>query len=374
MDILLAFFVALLLHYLFFLLVIKCGIRKAKNFTALSNPNCTFSIVIPFRNESENLPLILSDLREMAFGANTPEVIFVNDHSDDKWEEHRAVSEDIPWIRFIDQKPGTAGKKKAIEYGIEHATGEIILVTDADCRLPKDWATSLISRFDSETGFVAGGVKYPVDGTFFKKFQAYEFGGLLLAGAGLAGAGKPVICSAASMAFRKELFEKVNGYEASKHLASGDDEFLMRAIHRLGYKVRFVLDTNSTVTTNPSRDIKSFAAQRSRWASKGLHYEHPALIVMLVLIFLFYLSLFVSPFLSLFLGPGYIAYFVSAMIVKLFAEYLVLLEGGGILFPKPGILMVALFELVQIPYIVFASIRGTLGGFSWKGREYSRCI
>ncbi len=234
MDILLTVFVLLLLHYLFFLLVIKCGIGKTKKFTGNSETNPTCSIVIPFRNESENLPVIISDLREMAFDDQPPEVIFVNDHSDDKWEEHRAISDEVPWIRFIDQKQGMNGKKKAIEYGIEHASGEIILVTDADCRLPKEWMKTLLSRFDAETGFVAGGVKYPVNGTFFKKFQAYEFGGLLLAGAGLARAGKPIICSAASMAFRKELFEKVNGYEASRHLASGDDEFLMRAIHRLG--------------------------------------------------------------------------------------------------------------------------------------------
>lgn len=356
------------------MLVIKCGVRKMKNYSPQGSGVTSFSIVIPFRNESENLPGIISDLREMHIDEAGVEVIFVNDHSDDKWEEHRAVSEEVPWIRFIDQKPGVNGKKRAIEHGISYASGEIILITDADCRLPKGWANALLSRFDSETGFVAGGVRYPAASTFFRKFQAYEFGGLLLAGAGLAGAGKPVICSAASMAFRKDLFEKVNGYEASQHLASGDDEFLMRAIHRLGFKVRFVLDPLSTVTTNPSSDVKNFAEQRSRWASKGLHYENLTLIVMLVLIFLFYLSLFVSPLLSLFLGPGYIAYFVSAMIVKLFAEYLVLLEGGGILFPKPGILMVALFELVQIPYIVFASIRGTLGGFSWKGREYSRCL
>lgn len=334
----------------------------------------TYSIVIPFRNESINLPVIISDLARMGIDKDHAEVIFVNDHSDDHWEEHRKLSDEIPWLKFIDQRPGMNGKKKAIEYGVEHASGEIIILTDADCRLPEGWVRSLLSGFDKETGFVAGGVKYPVDGSFFRKFQAYEFGGLLLAGAGLAGSGKPVICSAASMAFRKELFEKVNGFEASRHLASGDDEFLMRAIHRLGYKVRFVINPHSTVTTNPSSDVKSFAEQRSRWASKGLHYENLTLIMMLVLIFLFYMTLFLSPLLSVFMGPGYMAYFGAAMLVKLVAEYLVLVEGSGILFPKPALILLAAFELVQIPYIVFAAIRGTLGGFSWKGRVYNRCL
>ncbi len=339
-----------------------------------SSSGVKFSIVIPFRNESENLPFIISDIVKMGIDKDYAEVIFVNDHSDDHWEEHRAQTSEMPWLRFIDQRPGMTGKKKAIEYGIEHASGEIIIVTDADCRLPAGWVKSLLSGFDEETGFVAGGVKYPVGGSFFGKFQAYEFGGLLLAGAGLAGSGKPVICSAASMAFRKELFEKVNGYEASRHLASGDDEFLMRAIHQLGYKVRFVLDTHSTVTTKPSSDMKSFAEQRSRWASKGLHYENLTLIMILVFIFLFYMTLFLSPLLSIFLGPGYLAYFVAAMLVKLVAEYFVLVEGSDILFPGPGLMMLAAFEVVQIPYIVFAAARGTLGGFSWKGREYNRCL
>ncbi len=334
----------------------------------------TYSIVIPFRNESENLPVIISDLTRMGIDKVNAEVIFINDHSDDHWEEHRKLSDEIPWLKFIDQRPGMNGKKKAIEYGVELASGEIIIITDADCRLPDGWVKSLLSGFDKETGFVAGGVKCPVDASFFRKFQAYEFGGLLLAGAGLAGSGKPVICSAASMAFRKELFEKVNGFEASRHLASGDDEFLMRAIHRLGYKVRFVLDAHSTVTTKPSSDVKSFAEQRSRWASKGLHYENLTLIMMLVFIFLFYMTLLLSPLLAVFLGPGYFAYFVAAMLVKLVAEYLVLIEGSGILFPRPGLMLLSAFELVQIPYIVLAAVKGTFGGFSWKGRVYSRCL
>lgn len=372
MEPLLAFFFFTLLFYLFFLGRIKRGISKIKRPTGFSSGSKSVTVIIPFRNEAENLPGLMKDILALDIEDIEFEVILVNDHSDDDWIQVKEIAAEYSQIKFVDQKAGVEGKKKAIELGVSRANGELILITDADCHLNRGWVRSLVSGFDEKTGFVAGTVRYRTGSSFFDRFQALEFGGLWLAGAGLAGAGSPVICSAASMAFRKNLFFKVDGFRDNIRFASGDDEFLMRAIHRLGYGVRFVLEKESAVETKPGNDIKSFADQRSRWASKSLFYEDFALVAQLMIIFFFYLSLMVALPLMVPFGAPFVVYFLGSLLLKSVAEYRILKEGEGILFPKvsPGFLIKA--ELVQIPYILFAAISGAFGGFKWKGREYKR--
>ncbi len=361
-----------LLFYLFFLLRIKTGLRRVFSQDILCDEIKSITLVIPFRNEEKNLGELLQSLNNLDTEGYEFEVILVNDHSDDDWTSSRTFRSDNLDLRFIDQKQGITGKKKAIEIGVSEAKGELIFVTDADCLPGRSWVKSLASMFDRNTGFVAGAVKYRSGESFFERFQALEFGGLLLAGAGLAGTGSPIICSAASMAFRKELFYKVGGFSKNEKLASGDDEFLMRAIHRLGYKVRFVLEKESVVETFPSRNLSGFADQRSRWASKSLFYEDYLLILQLVIIFLFYLSLVVSPLLILFFGTPFVVYLALAMLSKTVMEHSILRSGEGILFEKVTLSLIFQAELVQIPYIVYAAIAGVVGGFSWKGRDYTR--
>jgi len=369
---LLAFFIFTLLFYLFFLGRIKRGISKVKKPVGFSSGTKSVTVVIPFRNEAANLPGLIQDIIALDIEDIEFEVVLVNDHSDDDWTAAKRIVSEHPRIKFIDQKNGVEGKKKAIELGVSLASGELILITDADCHLNRGWVRSLVSRFDEKTGFVAGTVRYRAGNSFFERFQALEFGGLWLAGAGLAGSGSPVICSAASMAFRKNLFFKVDGFRDNIQFASGDDEFLMRAIHRLGYDVKFVLEKESAVETNPGSDIKSFAEQRSRWASKSLFYEDFALVAQLMIIFFFYLSLIVALPLMVPFGEPFAVYFLCSLLLKSVAEYRILREGEGILYQKvtTGFLMKA--EVVQIPYILYAAISGVFGGFNWKGREYKR--
>lgn len=55
---------------------------------------------------------------------------------------------------------------------------------------------------------VAGPVDFETDGNFFSDFQRIEYAGLILTGAGLIGIGKPTICSAANLAYRKKFLRK----------------------------------------------------------------------------------------------------------------------------------------------------------------------
>ena len=168
----------------------------------------------------------------------------------------------------------------------------------------------MTNYFDKETAFVSGPVEFESDGSLFHELQKLEFSSLILVGAGLIGIGKPIICNAANLGFRKSVFNEVGGYEDNLNLSSGDDEFLMQKIAReTNYKVKFCFEKEAKSFTKPNNSISEFYQQRKRWASKGFHYKDYGIVLKLILIFLFYLSLPAQIILGLFLSKLYLLYF-----------------------------------------------------------------
>jgi len=363
-----------MLFYIHFLLKIRRGLKKLKQETRNVTGSEEFSVtlVIPFRNEATNLQTLIRDVANLETDGINFEVIFVNDHSEDYWTDFKTQIEQKENWRVVELGDGVTGKKNALTEGIKNSNGEIILVTDADCRIPKKWLKLMIGKFDEKTGFVAGAVRYKSYDSLFAKIQVLEFGGLILTGAGLIGVGEPIICSAASMAFRRKLFFEVDGYNLNHSFSSGDDEFLMRSIARLGYKVGYLINKEGIVETNPGESVGGFVQQRSRWASKGLFYEDPILILKLVIIFLFYLSLILSPLTIIFFGWSGLILVLTSLLLKGLTEYFVLLEGEGLLYERVEFSHFLIAEMLHIPYIVFTVLSGVLGGFVWKGRKLSR--
>ncbi|MBK8225796.1 MAG: glycosyltransferase family 2 protein [Flavobacteriales bacterium] len=95
----------------------------------------TLSIIIPAYNEERTIHLILDKVRDAALNHGiAKEVIIVNDGSKDGTPDAvRRYMEANPGmgIRFIEQ-PRNMGKGAAIHRGIKEATGEYLLVQDAD--------------------------------------------------------------------------------------------------------------------------------------------------------------------------------------------------------------------------------------------------
>ncbi len=78
----------------------------------------------------------------------------------------------------------------------------------------------------------------------------------------------------------------MRGYEGNDHIASGDDEFLMRKIvNRYPGSVRLLNSPDSVVITRPQPSLHDFFQQRLRWASKWR--SNPSLIPKLLAVFIF---------------------------------------------------------------------------------------
>jgi cellulose synthase/poly-beta-1,6-N-acetylglucosamine synthase-like glycosyltransferase len=365
-----------LIHYLVFLALILRGLKNLMPSSIDTLPHEFVSIIIPFRNEEENLIASLKSIESQTYPKDKFEVIYVNDSSEDNSIDLLSKNVKKNNIRILTVPKDYsiyAHKKRAIRYGIENAKGQIIITTDADCTHDEEWLISLISYFDSLTGFVSGPVEFHQGNNLFSKFQQLEFAGLVFCGAGLIGAGHPTICNAANIAYRKKVFDEVGGFKDQMHLSSGDDELLMQKIAKdSDYKVKFCLNKKAIVKTAANNTMGEFYQQRKRWASKGLFYSDKSLVLKLILIYLFYVGLIVQFIFSFFLHPVLLLSFIVSIILKLFFELRVLLKGKKIIFMDLRLNYFLLTELIQIPYIVFAGIVGAFGNYFWKERKIKR--
>ena len=364
------------MYYSFFLLEILSGLDKLTLTKGISIPEEFISIIIPFRNESENILGSLRSLESQNYPKGKYEVIYVNDFSDDDSLQKilsAQKSSNIKVISVPDDFSTYAHKKRAIRFGISNSTGSIIITTDSDCVHNKKWIQQMVSCFDKETGFVSGPVEFIEEKTLFEKLQKLEFSGLVLTGAGLIGINKPVICNAANIAYRKNAYETANGFNDQLNLSSGDDELLMQKIWSSGkYRIKFCWNREAIVLTKGNDSLQKFYHQRKRWASKGLFYANKFLIIKLILIFLFYLGLITQIFLSVILSPIFLVSFIISFLIKISFEYLILKKGLNFIFSKKVLRYLPLAELFQIPYIIIAGIAGTFGNYIWKDRRIKR--
>jgi len=351
-------------------------LSKLKKTDLQNLPDEFISVIIPFRNESENILTNLKSIESQGYPKNKFEVLYVNDSSDDDSVElllNNKTFENIKVINVPKDFSTNAHKKRAIRYGIENSNGEIIVTTDADCIYEKEWLRSLLVNFDHQTGFVSGPVEFIENENLFSKIQKTEFAGLVLTGAGLIGSGRPTICNAANIAYRKSSFEEVNGFKDNMNLSSGDDEFLMQKISRdTNYKVRFSLEEKSIVKTNVNKTVRDFYHQRKRWASKGLFYADRSLVLKLILIYLFYIGLVVQFAIAFFLSTFFWLTLLNSVILKFIVELLIMNKGRKILFKKLSLRTFLLTEILQIPYIIYAGLMGSFGNIFWKDRRLTR--
>lgn len=374
-EILFITFTFLFLFYIKFLLGIYRGLKKLKPLNKLKEVDEFISVIIPFRNESDNILKNLESIENQNYPKDKFEVIYINDSSDDdSFEKLYSVkkSNNIKVFSVPKDYSPNAHKKRAVRFGIEKSKGEIIVTTDADCTYKNNWLKTLLSCYDDDTGFVSGPVEF-FKGEFFDNLQRLEFAGLILVGAGLIGIDKPAICNAANASYRRKAYEDVKGFTDQLSLSSGDDELLMQKIWKTKkYKVNFCLSKEAIVLSDPNKSVKQFYHQRKRWASKGLFYANKFLVIKLILVFLFYLSLIVQPLLGIFYSSKFLISFLVCIAGKMILEFLILKRGVKILFEKEILKPFLIAEIIHIPYIILFGFFGSIGKFTWKGRTVKR--
>jgi poly-beta-1,6-N-acetyl-D-glucosamine synthase len=332
-------------------------------------PKLTISIVIAARNETLTLPLLLSDLARQNYPSELFEIILIDDHSDRKLSlvpEVRNYSGSN--LHVYDLPESKHGKKEALLEGVKYSKGEILLFTDADCRVSPYWIMGHAEKYlQEQTGLIIGLVDFQIEKNVFQVFSRIDFLSLIITGAGCAGLNKPVMCNGANLSVRKELYNKLSD-QLRNSIFSGDDVFLLHAVKRLkNEKISVLKNYDCIVKSRTPDSFKEFINQRMRWASKSRNYSDPDTIALAMLVLITNLVLVVAA--VLFLFSNRIQVFIALLLIKTTADLLILSSGlkffGGLI----QLLLIPLFEIVYPFYILFMAFGSLFLRISWKGRR-----
>jgi cellulose synthase/poly-beta-1,6-N-acetylglucosamine synthase-like glycosyltransferase len=358
------------LVYMLMILYFYMGWRKLKNFTVENNKfTTTVSLIIPVRNEEHNIPGLIRGIRDQDYPSRLLEVIFIDDHSDDR--SFKLISEHIAGIEnfHLTGNSGT-GKKMALQTGLEKATGNLIITTDADCHHSSRWISVFAGFYEKyHPKLMAGPVLIKSNNNFFHRLQQIEFLSLTASTAGAFGAGHPIMCNGANLAFDRETIEHQEDIMQTQFI-SGDDIFLMHRIKQLWPGELFYIKSNdAVVTTGGQPDFRSFIQQRIRWASKSRGYRDiDTIITGMVVLLINFLLLWTLA--GTFFEPVMFSFFIFLYIIKTLPDLLLVTAVSSFFKAKKNLWLLPLAQLVYPFYAVFTALASLTGKHSWKGRIY----
>jgi poly-beta-1,6-N-acetyl-D-glucosamine synthase len=326
------------------------------------------AVIIPIRNEGENIEKLLNDLKFQSYEGHL-EIIVVDDQSvDDSLNIVKEISRNFQQCKFL-SLTNMGGKKAAIAKGIKNTEAEIILTTDGDCRVPATWVESMIKYFSSRTKMVGGPVKFIGEAGFFKSLQSLEFTSLIGSGASFIGWHKPVMVNGANLAFKKQAFIEVGGFDGNQNTASGDDVFLLhKIIGKYEKSVVFAKSNTSIVTTKSASSFYSFIQQRIRWASKWKAYTDMNSKLTAVLLFIVSLSLVAMPVLVV-LNTMDLFYWLNLLVIKSFFDYFFIRHVSTFLEEKLNLFVFIVLYFFYPLYIVLTALLSFQNSYHWKGRK-----
>ncbi len=335
-------------------------VSNAMNFS----PECGgVSVVVAFRNEANNLPVLLSHLTLQDYPKHLVEIILVNDHSTDEWEK---VVREYQDICMVINSSGI-GKKYAILEGVKRSKYDTIITTDADCRIPKEWICEMeVARTSRKSDLLFGPVKLEGNTSFLSYFQSIDYMAMATIGAGCAGNKQPFLCSGASLMFNKAKYLLVFENIKLEYL-SGDDVFLLHVFYERGYSIDFVASQKAIVVSGVQNNFKSLINQRARWGGKATGYRHQfAIFVSLIVLLLngsLALMFLLFPFNKVFIATG-----VSVFLFKILIDSVFLNHSKSFWDVKLRVIPTIGSALLYPFWILSVATIGLTRKVQWKGR------
>jgi cellulose synthase/poly-beta-1,6-N-acetylglucosamine synthase-like glycosyltransferase len=219
------------------------------------------TVIVPVYNEQDLIAGCLDSLLNQTLDKEEYEIIVIDNNSTD-------LSAKIALEKGVRvEKEIRKGYVHAIRRGIEVSQTEFIAFTDADCRVPPDWAAKILSHFTSEVKFVGVGGKvafYDLPWIVDKTFQAILYFNQALPGN--------------NMAVRREAVTQIGGIDPAVNLTV--DYWLTLKLRKVG---QLKVDKSLLVQASGRRFKSSFYSNVKYFinvvsmqiSSKPLFYDFP---------------------------------------------------------------------------------------------------
>lgn len=333
------------------------------------------SILVAARNEESNIYQLIQCISKQYYQLDKIQLLIADDHSEDTTTvKIKQALADFPDLNLFHFSVKGKGKKNALSEALKLAEGDLVLVTDADCRPGPFWVSQMAASYrDGNSKLLLGPVLSDPAGNLFEKIQALEFISLMGSTAGAAGIGLPVMANGANMGFDKKAIINAGGFSTNGKFSSGDDVFLLfNIIKNYGRSaVQFVFSEEAIVSTKPLGSLKEFLSQRLRWVSKSAGYTRPEIILPAFIVFLFNFLLLTMLF-SIFIYPYMAFIFLLFVILKYLVDYPLLHAATGFMKRRQLLLFALPLEFIYPFYVVIIGIAGNFVKLKWKGRSVKK--
>jgi cellulose synthase/poly-beta-1,6-N-acetylglucosamine synthase-like glycosyltransferase len=219
------------------------------------------TIIVPVYNEQELISQCIDSLHAQTLDKNRYEIIVIDNNSTD------LTSQIVRQKGVRVEKELRKGYVHAIRKGVEVSNTELIAFTDADCRVPPDWAEKILSAFaiSPEIVGVAGKQSfYDIHPILNKLFQLILYFNNALPGN--------------NMAIRREAVTQIGGIDP--HINLSVDYWLTLKLRKVG---QLKIDRSLLVNTSARRFKKSFDSNVKYFinvislsvSAKPLFYDFP---------------------------------------------------------------------------------------------------
>lgn len=232
------------------------------------------SILIPSRNEEENLPSCLTSIAMLHYPKDKLQIIFGDDRSTDETGVLlKAFADQNDHVKLVQIQEGDStkmnGKANALSQMAKYADGEVMLFTDADCQVPQDWVRSMVlAQKNSGAGVITGITHIKAD-TIYGKMQGMDWWLTLGMVKVMSDFGFSVTSMGNNMLITKEAYLAVGGFEGIPFSLTEDFE-IARNIQSKGYKVLQQVSKDNLIATNPQKNFHQLLQQRKRWMSGAM--------------------------------------------------------------------------------------------------------
>jgi 1,2-diacylglycerol 3-beta-glucosyltransferase len=200
--------------------------------------------------------------------------VVVNDRSSDRTGEILSVLQaEFPNLiihNTIDDRSNSnlQGKPRAVHQGITRSSGDVILMTDADCTVSPHWVKTVAQCYENPKVGLVAGFTVVIGNRFFDTLQMLEWTiNSTMASAGV-GLNHPLGCFGNNLSVRRSVYEALGGYEQIPFSVT-EDLALLQAVHGAGWETLYICNAASKVETLPCPDLAAFTKQHHRWINGG---------------------------------------------------------------------------------------------------------
>lgn len=199
-----------------------------------------FSVIVPAYNAEATLPALLNSLSNQNY--KDFETIVIDDSSKDRTSQ---IAREYPCkVLTISKNRGPAYCRNI---GAYHAQGDILAFTDSDCRVDNNWLKNMLTYFSqSDMAAIMGklvlmpstilgdsisAIGFPAGGAIgFENVWKVDSDGFTDS------------LSSCNCAIRKDVFDKIDGFDASFPHPGGEDSLLAFNLRRMNYRIRYCPD------------------------------------------------------------------------------------------------------------------------------------